>query len=154
VSSVVCGSTDPNASFRRLPSDPVRRVYAFGLEDGQLKAKLVGTFRPLQSNHHLNAGTEWDSNGSRVAPGISVAVRVTETGQTRTTTRGLLVSCRHRWCSHSQFSVILRRILTPRTPSSRPKTAVFGSVLLKGIYGTDRMLGALKVCVQGFLRSL
>ena len=44
--------------------------------------------------------------------------------------------------------------LTPRTPFSRAKTAAFGNVLLNRIYGTDRTLGALKVCTQGFLRSL
>ena len=84
---------DSDTSFHRLPSDPARReswLDAFGLEERQLKAQsrvcccflqLVGTFRPLQSNHHFNAGTTWESNGSlRVAPGISVAVRVTETG--------------------------------------------------------------------------
>ena len=44
--------------------------------------QFVGTFRPLQSNHHLSAGTAWDSNGlSKVAPGISPAVSTTERGQ-------------------------------------------------------------------------
>ena len=93
---VMCGSTptqDPDASFHCLPSNPARRASwldAFGLEERQLKAQsrvcccflqLVGTFRPLQSNHHFNVGTAWDSNGLlRVAPAISVAVKVTETG--------------------------------------------------------------------------
>ena len=92
---VVCESTptqDPDASVHRLPSDPARRarwLEAFGLEERQLKAQsrvcccflqLVVTFRPLQSNHHFNAGTAGESNGSlRIAPGISVAVTVTET---------------------------------------------------------------------------
>ena len=155
---VVCGSNptqDPYASFHRLPSDPARRTSrldAFGLEEsGQLKVQsrvcccflqLVGTFRPLQSNLHFNAGTAWESNCSlRVAPGISAAVMVTETG-----------SNGHR--SRPQFSVILRRILTPRTPFSRTKTAAFGSVLLNRVYGTDRTPGALKVGAQRFLRSL
>ena len=154
---VVCGSTptqDLYASFHRLSSDPARRASrldAFGLEERQLKVQsrvcccflqLVGTFRPLQSNHHFNAGTAWESNGSlRVAPGISAAVMGTETG-----------SNGHR--SRPQFSVILRRILTPRTPFSRTKTAAFGSMLLKRVDGTDRTPGALKAGAQRFLRSL
>ena len=120
---VVCGNTptpDPVASFHHLPSDPARRVSwldAFGLGRDNSKSShecvvASSSLWELSSRYRVTTTsmlvyTAWDSNGSlRVAPGISVAVRVTETGHKELLHVGLLVSRRHRGyhlCSRPQF---------------------------------------------------
>ena len=57
---VVCGSTptkDPEASFHRLQSDPVRRgswLAAFGLEESQLKAQSRVCYRHFRDRNAKN----------------------------------------------------------------------------------------------------
>ena len=106
----------------------------------------------------LNACIAWDSNGSlRVAPGISAAVRVTETGHEELHVGSwspVDIADITRVLATSSLCYILRRIVTPHTLFRRAKTAAFGNTLLNRIYGTDRTLEAHKVRAQGFLCSL